>query len=59
MYAGRGDRGATILVAAIVIGTLALIWQTLYATYALNLTVYEYPFCRISLVVYAAIFWIW
>ena len=59
MYVGRGDRGAAILVAGIVIGTLALIWQTLYAAYASNLMAYPYPLYRISLVVYAAVFWIW
>jgi len=59
MYVGRGDRGAAILVAGTIIGTLALIWQTLYAPYAPNLMVYPYPLYRISLVVYAVVFWIW
>ena len=59
MYAGKGDRGAAILVSAIVIGTLALIWQTLYPTYASNLTGYEYPFYRVSLVIYTVVFWVW
>jgi len=59
MYTGRGDRGATILVAGIIVGTLALIWQTLYVAYATNLTTYPYPLYRISLAAYAAIFWIW
>lgn len=59
MYIGKSERGAAILVAGIVIGTLALIWQTLYAAYASNLMVYPYPLYRISLVVYAAVFWIW
>ena len=59
MYVGKGDRGAAILVAGIIIGTLALIWQTLYAPYASNLMGYPYPFYRVSLVAYAAVFWIW
>lgn len=59
MYAGKGERGAAILVSAIIIGTLALIWQTLYPTYASNLTGYEYPFYRVSLVIYTVVFWIW
>ena len=59
IYAGRGDRGAAILVAAMIVGTLALIWQTLYAVYAKNLIGYEYPFYRTSLVVYAIVFWAW
>jgi TM2 domain-containing membrane protein YozV len=59
MYAGRSDRGAAILVAGIIIGTLALIWQTLYTPYASNLMMYPYPFYRLTLVVYAAVFWIW
>lgn len=59
MYVGKGDRGATILVAGIIIGTLALIWQTLYAAYASNLMTYPYPLYRISLAVYAVLFWIW
>jgi TM2 domain-containing membrane protein YozV len=59
MYAGKGERGAAILVAVLIVGTLALIWQTLYAVYASKLTGYEYPFYRTSLVVYAVVFWIW
>ena len=59
MYAGRGERGATILVAGIIMGTLALIWQTLYAANASNLMTYPYPLYRISLAAYAAVFWIW
>jgi len=59
MYAGKGERGAAILVSVMVIGILALIWQTLYAVHALSLTGYEYPFYRVSLIVYAAVFWIW
>jgi len=59
MYSGKGDRGAAILVAGIVVGTLALIWQTLYAAYASNLMIYPYPLYRISLAAYAAVFWIW
>ena len=59
MYIGKGDRGAAILVAGIIVGTLALIWQTLYVAYATNLMTYPYPLYRISLAAYAAIFWIW
>jgi len=59
MYTGREERGAAILVSVIVIGTLALIWQTLYANYASNLTGYEYPFYRVTLVIYTVVFWIW
>ena len=59
MYVGKGDRGAAILVAGIIIGTLALIWQTLYVAYATDLMTYPYPLYRISLAAYAAIFWIW
>jgi len=59
IYIGKSDRGATILVAGIIIGTLALIWQTLFAVYASELTGYEYPFYRTSLAVYAMVFWAW
>ena len=59
MYIGKGDRGAAILVAGIIVGTLALIWQTLSVAYAPNLMTYPYPLYRISLAAYAAIFWIW
>jgi TM2 domain-containing membrane protein YozV len=59
MYTGRGERGAAILVSGMIVGTLALIWQTLYGTYASNLTGYEYPFYRVSLTIYAIVFWIW
>jgi hypothetical protein len=59
MYAGKEDRGAAILVAGIIIGTLALIWQTLYIPYSSNQATYPYPFYRISLVSYAVVFWIW
>jgi len=59
IYAGKGDRGAAILVAGIIVGTLALIWQTLYAANASNLTTYPYPLYRISLAAYAMVFWIW
>jgi len=59
MYVGKGDRGAAILVAGIIIGMLALIWQTLYTVYASNLMTYPYPLYRISLAAYATVFWIW
>jgi hypothetical protein len=59
MYAEKGDRGATILVAGIIIGILALIWQTIYIPYSSNQATYPYPFYRISLVLYAVVFWIW
>jgi len=59
IYAGKGDRGAAILVAGIIVGTLALIWQTLYAAYTPNLMIYPYPFYRVSLAAYATVFWIW
>jgi len=59
IYVGKGDRGAAILVAGIIVGTLALIWQTLSAAYASNLMTYPYPFYRISRAAYAMIFWIW
>lgn len=59
IYAGKGDRGAAILVAGIIVGTLALIWQTLYAAYSSNLMTYPYPLYRISLAAYAMVFWIW
>ena len=32
IYAGKQERGATILVAGIIVGTLDLIWQTLFIT---------------------------
>ncbi len=59
IYAGKGDRGAAILVTGIIVGTLALIWQTLYAAYPSNLMTYPYPLYRISLAAYAMVFWIW
>ena len=55
MYAGKGDRGAVILVAGIIVGTLALIWQTLFIT-AGTRTFLPY---RIVLTIYTLIFWGW
>jgi TM2 domain-containing membrane protein YozV len=57
IYAGKQERGASILVAGIIIGTLALIWQTLFLT--VRTDVYPFWLYRIGLVVYAFVFWIW
>lgn len=55
IYAGKQERGAAILVAGIIVGTLALIWQTLFLA-ARGGAFWWY---RVSLTVYALIFWIW
>ncbi|HXY83114.1 MAG TPA: DUF5683 domain-containing protein [Candidatus Saccharimonadales bacterium] len=57
IYAGKGERGVAILVAGIIVGTLALIWQTLFVT-ATPSEPFFLPY-RISLTVYAAVFWVW
>jgi hypothetical protein len=56
MYDGRGERGASILVAGIIVGTLALIWQTLFIS--LKTTEGFFPY-RLALTIYALVFWIW
>jgi len=55
IYAGKQERGATILVAGIIVGTLALIWQTLFIS-AGSRTFFPY---RIALTIYTLIFWAW
>lgn len=55
IYAGKQERGASILVAGIIVGTLALIWQTLFMSARTN-AFWAY---RIALAVYALVFWIW
>lgn len=55
IYAGKQERGVAILVAGIVVGTLALIWQTLYMAAR---TGAFWPY-RIALTAYALVFWIW
>lgn len=57
IYAGKQERGAAILVAGIVVGTLSLIWQTLFVSARMDI----YPFWayRILLVAYTLVFWIW
>ena len=57
IYGGRSERGIAILVAGIVIGFLALIWQTLYVTSG-SPDQFLWPY-RVSLGVYAAVFWVW
>ena len=63
IYAGKQERGATILVAGIVVGTLSLISQTLFLSFMLSFvpsygarTLWWY---RLPLTIYAVIFWIW
>lgn len=56
MYAGRPERGASILVAGIIVGTLALIWQTLFISYRAAGSFFPY---RAALTVYALVFWAW
>jgi lipopolysaccharide export LptBFGC system permease protein LptF len=56
MYAGRPERGASILVAGIIVGTLALIWQTLFISYRAAGAFFPY---RAALTVYALVFWAW
>jgi len=55
IYAGKQERGATILVAGIVVGTLAMISQTLFLAYAAG----AFWWYRLPLTAYALIFWIW
>jgi TM2 domain-containing membrane protein YozV len=56
MYDGRGERGASILVAGIIVGTLALIWQTLFISFRATEGFFPY---RLALTIYALVFWIW
>ncbi len=55
IYAGNQERGATILVAGIVVGTLALISQTLFVSFAAG----AFWWYKLPLTAYAIIFWIW
>ncbi len=55
IYAGKQERGASILVAAMIVGTLALIWQTFFIAARTNAF---WPY-RVALTVYALVFWIW
>ncbi len=55
IHAGKQERGASILVAGIIVGTLALIWQTLFMAAR---TGAFFPY-RVALTAYALIFWIW
>ena len=55
IYAGKQERGASILVAGIIVGTLALIWQTLFKAARTDAF---WPY-RVALSTYALIFWIW
>lgn len=55
IYAGKQERGASILVAGIIVGTLALIWQTLFIAARTNAF---WPY-RVALSLYALAFWIW
>lgn len=55
IYAGKQERGAAILVAGIVVGTLALISQSLFLSFAAG----AFWWYRLSLSAYAIIFWIW
>ncbi len=55
IYAGKQERGASILVAAMIVGTLALIWRTFFIAGGTNAF---WPY-RIALTVYALVFWIW
>jgi len=57
IYAGKSERGVAILVAGIIVGTLALIWQTLFIT-ASPSEPFFLPY-RISLTFYGAVFWVW
>lgn len=56
IYAGKEERGALILVAGIIVGTLALIWQTLFVSYRAAGNFFPY---RAALTVYAMVFWVW
>ena len=55
IYCGKEERGAAILVAGIIVGTLALIWQRLEATRMAD----GFLDYRITLALYAVVFWIW
>ncbi len=55
IYAGKQERGASILIAGIVVGTLALIWQTLF----LGARAGDFLGYRVALTAYALVFWGW
>jgi len=57
IYSGKSERGVAILVAGIIVGTLALIWQTLFVT-ASPSDPFFLPY-RIALTFYGAVFWVW
>jgi TM2 domain-containing membrane protein YozV len=63
IYAGKQERGAAILVAGIVVGTLSLISQTLFLSFILSFmpasTARTLWWYRVPLSIYAVIFWIW
>ena len=57
IYSGKSERGVAILVAGIIVGTLALIWQTLFVT-ASPSDPFFLPY-QIALTFYGAVFWVW
>ena len=63
IYAGKQERGAAILVAGIVVGSLSLISQTLFLSFVLSFvpsfaarTLWWF---RLPLSLYAVVFWVW
>ncbi len=63
IYAGKGERGAAILVAVIVVGNLNAIWLSLFATADPRpKTFWAYTLPRILHDLFAAyglVFWVW
>jgi TM2 domain-containing membrane protein YozV len=63
IYAGKGQRGAAILLAVIAIGNLNAIWLSLYSTNSTGSRAFwAYTLPRILhdwFAVYGVIFWIW
>ena len=62
IYAGRSERGAAILVAAIIVGNLNAIWLTLYGQAGPNPAFWARTLPRILhdwFAAWAVVFWIW
>jgi TM2 domain-containing membrane protein YozV len=62
IYAGKGERGAAILVAVIIVGNLNAIWLTLFPVRPATATFFAYTLPRVLhdlFAAYGVIFWIW
>jgi hypothetical protein len=66
IYAGKQERGAAILVAGIIVGTMALISQTLFLSvvpppfpFPYSVVAERFWWYRLPLAFYGLVFWAW